>query len=108
MNQIIYSGGDAQDRAFKTLKSYTANPPILRLPDFDFEKDFMLQTDACNDGIDAILLQEKKGFKHPMAFASRKLLQRESHYSTTDNQCLAIVWSINSKVSIECMIAKFS
>jgi len=44
--------GDARDRAFKMLKSYIANPPILRLPDFD--KKFVLQTDACNDGIGAI------------------------------------------------------
>jgi len=71
------------------LKSYIANPPILRLP--DFEKEFVLQTDACNDGIGAILLQEEKGLKHPMAFASRKLLQRESHYSAIEKECLVCV-----------------
>jgi len=69
MNQIIYR--------IETLKSYIADPPILKLP--DFQKEFVLQTDACIDGIGAILLQEEEGLKHPVAFASRKLLQRDSH-----------------------------
>ena len=39
---------EAQNQAFKALNSHTANPPILRLP------VFVLQTDACNEGIGAI------------------------------------------------------
>ena len=89
-NRLQWS--DAQDRAFETLKNYIANPPILRLP--DFAKEFVLQTDACNDGIGAVLLQEEGDIKHPVAFASRKLLPRESHYSTIEKECLAIVWAI--------------
>jgi len=42
---------------------------VLRLP--DFSKEFVLQTDACNDGIGGILLQEEDGVKHPVAFASK-------------------------------------
>ena len=53
---------------------------MLRLP--DFSKEFVLQTDACNDGIGGILLQEEDGVKHPVAFASKKLLPRECHFST--------------------------
>ena len=64
----------------------------MRLP--DFEKQFILRTDASNTGIGAILLQEESGVKHPVAFASRKLLTRESHYSTIEKECLAIVWAI--------------
>ena len=51
----------------------------MRLP--DFEKQFILLTDASNTGLGTILLQEESGVKHPVAFASRKLLTRESHYS---------------------------
>jgi len=68
------------------------NPPILRRP--DFEKQFILQTDACNIEIGVILLQEKSGFKHPIAFASRKLFTTESHYSTIEKERLAIVWAV--------------
>jgi len=92
MNQIIHSREMHRIELLKRSKVTLANPPISRLP--DFEKEFVLQTDACSDGIGAILLQEEEGLKHPMAFASRKLLQRESQYSTIEKKCLAIVWAI--------------
>jgi len=71
------------------------NPPIFRLP--DFEKQFILQTDACNSGIGAILLQEESGVKHPIAFASKLLAQqtnKNSHYSTIQKECSAIAWAV--------------
>ena len=55
---------------------------MLRLP--DFSKEFVLQTDACNDGIGGILLQEEDGVKHPVAFASKKLLPRQCYFSTIE------------------------
>ena len=78
--------------AFKSLKAHIANPPVLHLPDFN--KEFVLQTDACNEGIGAILLQEDSGVKHPIAFISKKLLPRERNYSTIEKECLAIVWAV--------------
>jgi len=90
-NQIPWS--DAQDVAYHSLKSYVINPPILLLP--DFKKQFILQTDASDTGIGAILMQENdQGEKHPVAFASRKLLPRETRYATIERECLAIVWGV--------------
>jgi hypothetical protein len=84
---------ESQDKAFKTLKHYIASPPVLVNPDFD--KPFVLQTDASQIGTGAILLQEgEDGHKHPVAFASKKLLPREVNYSTIERECLAIVWGI--------------
>ena len=57
-------------------------------------KPFILQTDASSDGIGAILLQEEEQVKHPVAFASKKLLPRERNYSTIEREALAIVWGI--------------
>jgi len=54
----------------------------------------VLQTDACNDGICGILVQEEDGIKHPIAFASKKLLPHELNYSTIEKECLAIVWAV--------------
>jgi len=84
--------GTSQDRSFTALKAYIASSPILRLP--DLKEVFILQTDASNVGIGAVLLQEVSGVKHPICFASRKLLSRERHYSTIERECLAIVWGI--------------
>jgi len=70
------------------------NPPILRLPDFD--RVFTLQTDASDIGIGAVLTQpDDSGVKHPVAFASRKLLPREKRYSTIERECLAIMWGVS-------------
>jgi len=89
-NQLKWN--EAQDKAFETLKAYIACPPVLRLP--DFLKEFVLQTDACNDGVGGILLQEEAGVKHPVAFGSTKRLPRERNYSTIEEECLAIVWAV--------------
>ena len=84
---------DSQQRAFETLKRCIVVPPVLHLP--DFEKVFILQTDASNQGLGAVLLQEDRdGMKHPIGYASRKLLPRESRYSTIERECLAIVWAV--------------
>lgn len=87
------SWNEAQMKAFEELKRRVANPPILALA--DLSRVFILQTDASNTGIGAVLLQEdSEGIKRPISFASRKLLPRESRYSTIERECLAIVWAI--------------
>lgn len=83
---------DVQENAFNALRSYLTNPPVLHLP--NFQKPFILQTDACREGTGAVLLQEYDGIRYPIAFASRKLLPREQNYSTIEQECLAIVWAI--------------
>jgi len=86
-NELVWT--EAKIRAFIILKRHISKPPIWKSP--NFEQDFVLQTDASSDGIGAILLQEELEIKHPIAFASRKLLPREVHYSTIEKECLAIV-----------------
>ena len=45
-------------------------------------------------GIGAIVWQEEEEVKHPVAFASKKLLPREQNYSTIAREALAIVWGV--------------
>ena len=46
---------------------------MLRSP--DFEKQFILQTDASDRGVGAVLSQlDDKGMDHPVAYYSRKLI----------------------------------
>ena len=77
------------EAAFQELKRLLCSTPVLASP--DFEKPFILQTDASEYGVGAVLSQrDAQGCDHPIAYFSRKLLPREVRYSTVEKECLAI------------------
>ena len=84
--------GPEQETAFRLLINQLSQSPILCLP--NFEMDFILQTDASETGIGAVLLQEYSGYRFPVYYASKKLLERERRYSVIERECLAIVWAV--------------
>lgn len=78
--------------AFKKLIEIISQDITLQYP--DFTKTFYLTTDASNFGIGAVLSQENNGYDRPVAFISRSLNSAERNYSTTEKECLAIVWGV--------------
>ncbi|XP_015839413.2 retrovirus-related Pol polyprotein from transposon 297 [Tribolium castaneum] len=76
---------------FEFCKNLLTNDPILQYPDFD--KQFILTTDASNYAIGAVLSQGTIGSDLPVAFASRTLNEHEINYSTIEKELLAIVWA---------------
>ena len=89
-NKVVWTEGAA--KSFEVLRMCLVKQPILRLPNTDLP--FILQTDASDVGIGGVLLQESSGLLFPLHYASRKLLPRETRYSTIERECLAIVWAI--------------
>ena len=69
-----------------------ATAPVLQLPDFD--KPFVLTTDASNAAVGAILEQDLGHGLRLVANASRKLNNAESRYSAYKRELLGIVWAI--------------
>ncbi|XP_042229996.1 uncharacterized protein LOC121871652, partial [Homarus americanus] len=67
---------------FNRLKNSLSTQPILKLPDQHLT--FVLRTDASSHGLGAVLLQYVRACPHPVAYASRKLLDRERRYSTIE------------------------
>lgn len=79
-----------QQEAFEQFKRILTSEPILQFPDFN--KPFVLTTDASNYAIGAVLSQGEIGKDLPIAYASRTLSKSEVNYSTTEKELLAIVW----------------
>ena len=96
--------GEAQEKAYQTIKSYLTSEPILRLP--DPAKTYFLRTDASNNGIGAVLMQRHEEKLFPVCYASKKLSSAERNYSTIEKECLAIVWGIREILStfVRCTI----
>jgi hypothetical protein len=81
---------EAQQNAFKHLKSKAFSRLILKYP--DFSKEFILTTDACNSVLGSVLSQWSVGKDLPVAYASSSLNNSETHYITSEKELLAIVW----------------
>ena len=81
--------GSAQEKAFETLKKALCSAPILCLP--DFSKPFVVNTDASDIAVGAVLQQDFGKGLQPIAYDSRKLNDVERRYSTYDKELLAIV-----------------
>ncbi|KYO33515.1 hypothetical protein Y1Q_0008702 [Alligator mississippiensis] len=62
-------------RRFKKLKQALCEEVVIHTP--DFRKPFILQTDASETALGAVLTQEDRGSERPVAYASRKLLPAE-------------------------------
>lgn len=84
---------EEQQSAFEQVKEWMTSDPVLTAPDYSLP--FTLQTDASFSGLGAVLSQTDKDNKeHPVAFWSRKTLDRETRYSASEVECLAAVEAI--------------
>ena len=92
-NRVLWN--EHCDSAFAMLKHHLCSSPVLQNPDFD--RPFVLQTDASDRSVGAVLSQvDGAGEEHPVTFYSCKLLPREERYSTIENECLAIKFGMQA------------
>jgi hypothetical protein len=87
---IEYEWKEREQEAFDALKEALATAPVLCKPDFD--KEWILEVDASNAALGAVLSQKQSdGTIRPTYFWSKQLNAAERNYSTTDRECLAVV-----------------
>lgn len=82
------------EERFQTLKSKLMTAPALAYP--NFSQMFILDTDASNTAIGAVLSQTIRGEEHPAAYASLTLSSSEKKYSITRRELLAVVTFIKN------------
>lgn len=80
------------DNAFKTIKEYLVNAPVLSCPDFD--TPFTIHCDASDFGLGAVLTQMQNDEEHVICYLSRSLNRNERKYTTTEKECLAVLFAI--------------
>lgn len=78
-------------QSFQILKNALMSPPILQYPDFSNENEFILQTDASNISVGAVLCNKNM---RPVAYSSRPLNKAEKNYPTIQKELVAIVWGV--------------
>lgn len=85
---------DKHKQALNNLINAVTTPPVLQYPDWN--KEFVLFTDACKDGLGAALYQEQEGVLKPTAFASRTLSPAEKNYHLHSGKLefLALKWAV--------------
>jgi hypothetical protein len=90
---VRFEWTDCHEAAFKELKRRLTTAPVLSLP--DPEAEWILDTDASDHGIGAVLSQRIDGSERVVAYFSRILSKPEQNYCTTRKELLSIVKSLS-------------
>ena len=76
------------EKAIEDIKHVLTSAPIMAFP-LD-EGDFILDTDACDVSIGAVLSQVQEGVERVIAYGSKALAKAEHNYCVTDKELLAV------------------
>lgn len=80
------------EEALNNLKQHLVSAPILTCPDFNLP--FVVETDASDFGLGAVLVQKQDGKDRVICYLSRSLTKIERKYATTEKELLAIIFAV--------------
>lgn len=87
------SGDKECDEAFKNIKRYRTNPPVLAAPSSN--KPFILYTGALDHSLGAMLAQNNDDGKEvALYYPSRMLVGAEHRYKPVGKECLALMFAV--------------
>jgi len=84
--QFVWS--ETAQQAFDEVKLAMTRTPVLGLP--DFTQPFTLETDACNDGIGAVLMQQGR----PISYLSKDFGDKHRSLSIYEKELLALIMAV--------------
>jgi hypothetical protein len=88
----VFEWEEIDEIEFNQLKNLLCTEPILKLPDFN--KPFIVSTDACKSGLSAVLSQYYEDGDHPICYASRITNKYEMSYCAYELECLAVLFAL--------------
>ena len=81
------------EAAFAKLRTLLTTAPVLAYPQFD--REFLLETDASGAGLGAVLSQKQNdATNRPISYASRTLQPHEQNYGISELEALGVVWAV--------------
>ena len=90
--KVPFIWNDECQTAFDRLRKELITAPVLEFP--DYTGTFVLDTDASNTSLGAVLSNVINGEERPLVYASRVLSKTETNYSTTKREALAVVQAV--------------
>lgn len=98
LNDLLKKGvkfiwNHSHQNSFDKLKQILISPTILRYP--DFQKEFIVTTDASDVACGAILSQKHGLDDLPIAYASKSFTKGERNKPTIEKELTAIHWAVN-------------
>ena len=88
---------EVHSNALGSLIEYLVNPPVMGYP--DFEKPFVLHTDASQEGLGAVPYKKMEGRMRVIGYASRTLspAERDYHLHSGKLEFLALKWTVTEQ-----------
>ena len=89
--KALFKWTEQCEQAFTSLKTHLTSAPTLALP--DWSQQFIVDTDASDTGIGAVLSQAHlDGTEHVICYVSRILTKSERNYCVTRKELLAVIF----------------
>jgi hypothetical protein len=83
-----FQWSDMAQKAYDQLKQAMTTTPVLAMP--NFQEQFTIETDACIDGIGAVLMQKGQ----PIAYLSKALGDKHKNLSIYEKEFLALIMAV--------------
>jgi transposase InsO family protein len=91
-SDVEFKWSNEQQEAMNALISALVNATTLAHPDSDLP--YILDTDASEVGISAVLAQLRDGVEYPIAFSSRRIAPAERKWHIREKEALAIIYGL--------------